>query len=62
MPEWGKSILRGANVGLGRQKYTKYNKTSNNSENFRGQDCCWEGGNVSSPLSCQAKMKKIADK
>jgi len=21
-------------------KYTKYNKINNNSENFRGQDCC----------------------
>jgi len=24
----------------GGQKYTKYNKLNNNSENFRRQDCC----------------------
>jgi len=35
------NILRGgANVHLGREKCTKYNKINNNSENFRGQDCC----------------------
>jgi len=26
--------------GGGGQKYTKYNKINNNSNNFRGQDCC----------------------
>jgi len=31
IPWWGKNILRG--VG---QKYTKYNKINNNSENFKG--------------------------
>jgi len=35
----GKSILRGGGGkrAFGGQKYTKYNKINNNSENFRGQ-------------------------
>jgi len=41
VPWWGKNILRGERgkrvfwEGRG-QKYTKYNKINNNSENFRG--------------------------
>jgi len=36
MAWWGKNILRGANVRLEKQKYTKYNKANNNSGNFKG--------------------------
>jgi len=38
---WSENILgEGGKRVFGRQKYTKYNKIHNNSENFRGQDCC----------------------
>jgi len=52
IPRWSKNILMeqtyhgGAKYFNGgkhttvEQKYTKYNKINNKSENFRGQDCC----------------------
>jgi len=39
-----KYFTRGGKREFGEQKYTKYNKINNNSENFRGgQDCCQRG-------------------
>jgi len=35
----GQKYFKGEQTG-GRQKYSKYNKINNNSENVRGQDCC----------------------
>jgi len=43
----GQKDFKGGNRrfgGGGRQKYTKCNKINNNSENFRGADCCYKGG------------------
>jgi len=36
IPGRGENILRGTNVRLGRQKYSKYNEINNNLEHFRG--------------------------
>jgi len=46
IPWWGKQAFEEG------QKYTKYNKINNNSENFRGQDCCQGGFDPMAPLSC----------
>jgi len=53
IPWWSKNILRrGANARLGGgQKYTKYDKINNNSENFRRAKLLLGGLCPSCPLS-----------
>jgi len=36
----GQKYFKGGKQAFGGQKYTKNNKINNNSENFRGQNCC----------------------
>jgi len=43
--------------GVGGQTYTKYNKINNNSENFRGQDCCQGAFTLSSPPLISIKQQ-----
>jgi len=56
VPWWGKNILRegGKRTFWRGAKYTTYNKINNNSKNFKGQVCCWEGGKIPYPSLLRA--------